>query len=439
MKKITIYFLGLLLCPLLLSSCNNEKGKTTAFVKVKGSQFEIDGKPYYFLGTNFWYGMNLGSKGKGGNRERLIRELDRLQSLGINNLRIVALSEGPDNEPYRMVPAVQTKPGELNEELLEGLDFLLIEMSKRKMYAVVCLANFWPWSGGMGQYIVWNGGADSIPYPPPHPGGSWDTYQKFTAKFYSNQKAVEQYWSAVQKIVTRTNSISKKAYTEDPTIMAWQLCNEPRGLDNPDDFNKWIDSTAGLIKSLDKNHLVTTGSEGYTPWPEYTATDFFQNHDGNNIDYTTVHIWVENWEWFDPAKHEATYDSSVAKMKAYLKKHVEAATQLGKPLVLEEFGIARDNGSFEPEMTVELRDKYYRTIFSEVHQYASSGTPLSGVNFWAWGGEGRPKQPKTFWKAGDDFIGDPPHEFQGWYSVYEKDSTTQKVIKEFSEKMNGLK
>jgi mannan endo-1,4-beta-mannosidase len=192
-------------------SCKKESPNTD-FVKVKDTHFEIGGKPYFFLGTNFWYGLNLGSKSAGGNRERLLRELDRLQSLGVNNLRVVAGSEGPDTEPYRMVPALQPSPGQYNADVAEGLDFLLDEMKKRNMRAVVCLADFWNWSGGMGQYLVWAGEADSIPYPPPHPGGSWDVYQKFTAKFYTSAKAVEMLDNHIKWAVNRTNSISGIAY-----------------------------------------------------------------------------------------------------------------------------------------------------------------------------------------------------------------------------------
>lgn len=426
---------------LLLTACgekNSETKEQNSFVKVNKTGFEINGKPHYFMGTNFWYGINLGSE-KGGQRERLIRELDRLQKLGIRNLRIMGLTEGPDDQPFRMLPAVQNAPGQFDEDLFQGLDFLLSEMAKRDMYAVVCMGNFWPWSGGFGQYLVWSGAADSIPYPPPHPGGDWDKYQRFVAKFYSDPKAVQIYWDAVKQLVTRKNSVTGKNYSDDPTIMAWQLCNEPRGMDNKADYNKWIDSSAALIKSWDSNHLVTAGTEGYTSGPEYAGVDVEENHDGKNIDYATCHIWVENWGWYDPRRNEETYDSAVAKMREYLKKHVDAASKLGKPMVVEEFGIARDSGSFDPNATVKVKDDYYARVFEEVYNYATGKTPVAGVNFWAWSGEGRPREPGTMWQKGDPFTGDPPHELQGWYSVYDTDSTTHKVIKEYADKMNNIK
>ena len=43
-----------------------------AFVQVKGKQFQLAGKPYYFVGTNFWYGAYLGADGDKGDRARLI-------------------------------------------------------------------------------------------------------------------------------------------------------------------------------------------------------------------------------------------------------------------------------------------------------------------------------------------------------------------------------
>ena len=38
------------------------------FVTVSDGHFLKDGQPYYYVGTNFWYGAILGSEGQGGNR-----------------------------------------------------------------------------------------------------------------------------------------------------------------------------------------------------------------------------------------------------------------------------------------------------------------------------------------------------------------------------------
>ena len=57
-----------------LAACGSQS--TTDFVTVKDGHFERSGTPYYYIGTNFWYGAILGSEGQGGNRERLCQELD---------------------------------------------------------------------------------------------------------------------------------------------------------------------------------------------------------------------------------------------------------------------------------------------------------------------------------------------------------------------------
>ena len=61
----------------------------------------------------------------------------------------------------------------------------------------------------------------------------------------------------------------------------------------------------------------------------------------------------------------------------------------------------------------------------------SGGAPaaeISGVSFWAWAGEGRPRTPGGFWQPGDALLGDPPHEHQGWYSVYDDDRQMSELI-----------
>jgi hypothetical protein len=87
-------FIVILLTLLIFSACSAQE--TIPFVKVKGVQFFIKNEPYFFVGTNIWYGANLGSLTPGGNRERLVRELDTLQAPGINNLRVMGASEGDD-------------------------------------------------------------------------------------------------------------------------------------------------------------------------------------------------------------------------------------------------------------------------------------------------------------------------------------------------------
>ena len=60
---------------LALVACTHNEAPSP-FVKVVDGHFERAGKPYYYVGTNFWYGAILGSEGQGGDRQRLCQQLD---------------------------------------------------------------------------------------------------------------------------------------------------------------------------------------------------------------------------------------------------------------------------------------------------------------------------------------------------------------------------
>ena len=406
------------------------------FVTIKNGHFQKGNRSYFFMGTNFWQGMNLGAEAPYGDRAQLERELDHMKKLGITQLRILALSEGPGTEPYRIVPANQNKPGVLDEKLLKGLDYLLHEMKKRQMTAVMVLSNFWPWSGGFAQWVSWTEGS-SIPYPPPHPGGSWGTFQEYSSKFYTRPSAVKAQQEVVKKIITRTNTFSKIKYSEDPTIMSWQLANEPRGGKYRKEFLDWIKSSAKMIKSLDKNHLVTIGSEGETLSAEGAGNHFIEDHSISEIDYTTIHVWVENWGVYNPNDSASTLATAKTVLKNYIQDHVNKAKILRKPLVLEEFGMARDARSMDPASSTKDRDSYYETAFAETLRFIQLDGSITGVNFWAWSGEGRPSKPYGgLWKPGDKWIGDPPHEEQGWYGVYNTDASTLDLISRYAKEIS---
>jgi mannan endo-1,4-beta-mannosidase len=399
------------------------------FVTVEAGRFVVDGAPYRFVGVNFWQGAHLASRGPGGDRARLDRELDRMRDLGLDNLRIMAGSEGPDSEPWRVVPSLQPTPGEYDEALLDGLDYLLWAMGQRGLRAVVCLTNFWFWSGGMAQYLAWNG-AGPIPYP--LPGGDWDAFQRYAVRFYDDQAAVADLERHIAFLIERVNPYTGRRYRDDPTIMAWELANEPRGMERAESMRAWIDRTAELVASLAPNHLVTTGSEGLTDRPLHHGTDFLLDHASPSIDYATVHLWVENWRWYDPRDAENSYDRAETAALDYLRRHLDLADELGKPVVLEEVGLARDDGSYAPSATTGFRDRYFARLLSEVLRTSDEG-PVCGVNIWAWAGEGRPREPfGALWRRGDPLIGDPPHEPQGWYSIYDSDMSTLELLRGFA-------
>jgi mannan endo-1,4-beta-mannosidase len=413
----------------------------SGFVTVSGRQFQLDGKPYYFAGANLWYGMYLGSPGKTGDRRRLTKELDQLAAQGITNLRVLAISEA--SELKRAVrPAVLLRPGHIDETLWQGLDFLLAEMAKRDMKAVLYLNNFWQWSGGMSQYVAWFGGKP-VSAIDPDVTGNWNAFMDNSASFYRVPQATEAFRFVVKQLITRKNSVNGRAYTADPTIMSWQLANEPRPGSDPGAaphaaaFVEWMTETSRFIKELAPRQLVSTGNEGWMG----TAGDrklFVTSHSSAHIDYLTFHMWAPNWSWYDPKNGAATYDGAWKKAEDYLNWHIDTANKMGKPIVLEEFGLNRDDGSYRPDAKTTFRDKYYGAIFGLLARRAAAGDAIAGSNFWAWGGTGRTRNADFMWKPGDAFVGDPPQEPQGLYCVFDSDKSTIDIISAHARQLAGI-
>ena len=414
----------MIICLLIFVSCTNDKESTDGFIQIKDGNFYLNDNEYTFKGANYWQGMNLGAP-QSGDQERLKRELDQLKSLGVTNLRILAASEADTSMRYAIHPALQTAPGVYNDDIWQGLDFLLNEMAQRDMKAVMVLGNFWTWSGGFPQYLKWAEGLE-IPYPQ-DPAHTWDEFQRFSAGFYFSEKAQQMMNNHIKNVITRINSISGMAYKDDPTIMAWQLANEPRGYHVADKFREWTRKTAAYIKSLDPNHLVSLGTEGNTSGKAAGINVLVDNNDPN-IDYITMHIWAQNWGWFQPGDGEEAYREALRKVDKYWQDHVEAAKQLNKPIVLEEFGLARDNSSYATKAATSWRDRYFEHLFTKVQNSVLNNQPVKGYNFWSYSGEGRPPRPGEYWQKGDVLLGDPPHELQGWYGVYDSDTSTLNVI-----------
>ena len=403
-----------------------------AFVTVRDGQFRLGGRPYRYAGANMWYAAWLGADGPTGNRDRLNRELDALAALGVDNLRILGAAEhSPLKNSIR--PALRGRGTDYNQSLLRGLDHALAEMAKRDMKAVIYLNNFWEWSGGMMTYVYWtNGGKYLDMNDPAHP---WPEFPNMTADFYSTPRAVEMANHYLRAVVTRRNTVTGRLYSDDPTIMSWQLANEPRPGGNEAvaarqmaAFRAWVTGTARLIKSLDPNHLVSTGSEGLKGCVE-SRECVLAEHRGPEIDYLTAHIWPLNWSWVDSKDLPGTWPGGEEKVRDYIAQHIAMAGELRKPLVIEEFGFPRDLGLYDPGSATSFRDRYYRLIYDAVLESAAKGGPLVGSNFWAWNGAGRAAHPDHRFKPGDtSYLGDPPHEPQGWYGVFDADASTRKVI-----------
>ena len=413
-------------------SCGPKEGSSSAastFVKVEDGLFVCDDYPSHFVGTNFWYGAILGSEGRGGDRARLKAELDTLKALGMTNLRVLVGGDGPDGIPTRVSPTLQKEPGVYNDTIFRGLDYLLAEMAERGMKAVLYINNSWEWSGGYGMYLEWAGAGKAL--IPAESG--YVPFMESVSRFVTNDKAKELYYDHVRNVVSRTNTITGKAYKDDPTIFSWQIGNEPRCFRNdPEGQAAFVDfmwTSAALIKSLDPNHMVSSGSEG--SWGCENSMELYEKiHSCPDIDYLNIHIWPYNWSWVRENTLKTNLPVAIENTDKYIDEHLALAAKYGKPVVLEEFGFPRDGFQFKKGSPTTARDEYYRHVCGRIVKSAEEGGLFAGLNFWGWGGLASQSETNLYWQPGDDYCGDPAQEQQGLNSVYASDASTIAVISE---------
>jgi mannan endo-1,4-beta-mannosidase len=411
-RRIAIFFFCLLAVHVF--------GSQAGFVTVKNGQLFRDGKPYRYIGVNYWYGPLLGTGD--GDRARLGRELDFLKRQGITNLRVMVGVDGISGNDSHLRFPLQIAEGKYDDKMLDGLDYFMAEAGKRHLSVVLYLTNNWEWTGGYAQYLVWAGKGD-LPYPNI---AGWNKFSEFISRFYHCDECLQAFKNHCRFIITRINRYTKQPYNREPALMAWEIANEPRpdGVQNTVVFEKWIASMAGFIKSLDKKHLLTTGSEG-SMGVEGQIEVWKNIHSIPQIDYATIHIWPKNWGWIDFSAFDKTFAQTKINVQRYVADHAAIADSLHKPLIIEEMGFPRDGHLYAPETPVTARDEYFDMLFSMIGgRYPS----LQGCNVWAFGGEGRASGGQYKWKPGDSFVGDPPQEEQGLNTVFDTDETTLRLI-----------
>lgn len=356
----------------------------------------------YFIGTNFWFAGRLAESEEG--MLRLEKELDTLHALGIDNLRILA-AEGED---------------------ADALERVLDAMARRKMKAVLYMNNAWEWSYGFGDYLQRAGFGQA-----PHPvRDGFRAYSDAMSRFILSADAMALNHDYIARLVTRLKG--------HDAIYSWQICNEPRPFsgspESKEAFVEYIRSTARLIKSIDPDSMVSTGSEGLIG-SENDIDLVRRINECPEVDYINIHIWPLNWAWVKTSTLEDDILVAIEKAGEYIDAHVDLARSLGKKLVIEEFGYPRDGYSFSRGSSVNSRNAFYSYIMERVCESRLAGDVLLGCNFWGWAGFAQPEH--EWWQQGDCFTADPPHEPQGLYSVFATDSTTLELVRTWNEKLKN--
>jgi mannan endo-1,4-beta-mannosidase len=177
--------------------------------------------------------------------------------------------------------------------------------------------------------------------------------------------------------------------------------------------------------------LISTGSEGRNSSNDSMET-FERTHTNPNIDYLTMHIWPKNWNWYKADDAEETLPKTLENAGKYIDLHVEVANHLKRPIIIEEFGLPRENEGLTTTASVTNRDVFYNYIFQRVADSHKRNGALQAANFWGFGGEGKAVTKDGKWNPGDPLTTDPPQEPQGLNSVFSADKTTLEIVKKYN-------
>jgi mannan endo-1,4-beta-mannosidase len=207
---------------------------------------------------------------------------------------------------------------------LQRLDYLVSACERYGLKLVLPFVNYWGDWGGVGKYIE--------VFSP----NAWKNW-------FSIPKAQEVYHDYIKVIVTR--------YRTSPAIFSWQLMNEPRceGCDYSVITN-WATTTSQLIKSLDPDHMVCIGDEGWL-LPKDNPKEFGPGYNGDDgidwaanlriptIDYGTFHLYPDLWSYDYPwgsqwiAEHDAI-GAKVSDVKPFMltcQSHADHSCSLASP------------------------------------------------------------------------------------------------------------
>ncbi|KAM0355067.1 hypothetical protein ACHAPU_000920 [Fusarium lateritium] len=296
------------------------------FVTTKGNKFSLDGKEFFFAGSNAYY-LPFNVWGTDHYKDVKVG-LDAAKDAGLKVIRTWAFHD--QNKTYVSGGLPQYGTGAENTafQVFNGDGTVKIDLSKLDvvveaaeatgMKLILALTNNWADYGGMDVYTVNLGG-------------------RYHDDFYRLPAIKKAFKNYIKAVVER--------YKDSSAVLAWEIANEPRcGADGtrnlprgpdcgPALITSWVNEMSTYIKSIDADHLVTTGSEGgfnrkSDDWTYNGSdgTDFEAELALPNIDFNTFHSYPQYWS--------KTTDWVVQ----WIKDHAAAGAAAGKPVLHEEYG-----------------------------------------------------------------------------------------------------
>lgn len=316
-------------------------------VYAQGTQFMLDNKPYYFAGCNaysiFTSGQNWMTNSLSEienymiGKDKIDTFMSNMAFVGVKVLRTWGFS-------HEAWMGFEPTKGNFVEPAFMKFDYILESAKRHGIKVIIVLENYWEAYGGIDARLKWEG----------LPSGT----SAARVAFFTNEACKTQYRNYIKYFVGRTNHYTLQPYKTEPGIFSWELMNEPRCQDGDTTgsiLRPWVDEMASLIKSIDPNHMVSTGMEGQETRYGYggnSGNPFVYIHQSPYIDFCTAHPYPdEGWAGLSPAQAATLVDKWVS----------DAHNVVGKPFVLEEFN------------THNNKEAYWNAMYSVIESKNAGG------------------------------------------------------------------
>jgi len=250
------------------------------------------------------------------NNSVIAQTFAQLHNAGVTTVRFWLFGDGISN-------GFQPTAGDFNKTRFKQTDYVIYEAKKYNIKLIPTLVNNWTDYGGKDQYIKWIG----------------ENPATDETIFYTNNQIKSLFENYISYVLSRKNTYTNVTYADDPTILAWDIMNEPRSTDQ-NAMNNWLISIAEFIKQHDPNHLVMAGTEnaivtGNNPKDDGKSSDLCAN---SAIDICSTHLYLFN--------NTQPLFTNYNEVTDFIETQANYAKQVNKPLLLEEFGIAQDTIPF---------------------------------------------------------------------------------------------
>ncbi|HEY6906218.1 MAG TPA: hypothetical protein VI230_02070, partial [Ignavibacteriaceae bacterium] len=236
-----------------------------SFIYAKDDKFYKGNSAFYFLGFSAYYLEWMSSDSS---KKYIIDDVfSSAKQTGIKVIRTWAFNSDLDTSKPSVI---RYAPYKLKEDGLRALDFVIYKARLYDVNLILTLENNFSDFGGIEQYLKW---ANILLKP--QTGKDYRTNDFFTDDSIKNW-----YKFYVGAILNRKNTYTGVDYKDEPIIFSFELINEASNTGiSSDVINGWYKEMSAYFKSIDGNHLLTTGEVGYDNHPEnYSDAGYFYNN-----------------------------------------------------------------------------------------------------------------------------------------------------------------